>query len=152
MCGQGTDRYDRHIRFTWPDPALGLPEPQRTATVWLSHGTAAESVMMALPDLGSFVRVLLPLHLDDGTSLTYGAWLGVHPAEMTRAFAVWMEPAYADLHLEGFLANDIPPGGVLGAEASALVRDEAHTPYLCSSTHPVLDRLLTGISPAAPHA
>ncbi|PPK94106.1 hypothetical protein CLV92_1082 [Kineococcus xinjiangensis] len=151
-CGSPAEPSDRHVRFTWPDPVLSLSEQERTENVWLSHDTATSSVMMEAPGPGSFVRVLLPLRLDDGTSVTYGTWLAVRSDEMRRAFTVWLEPAYVDLRLEGHLANDIAPGGVLGAEASALVRDEDHTPYLHASTHPLLNRMITQTSPAALHA
>ena len=44
--------------------------------------------------------------------MTYGAWIGVPPADFQRAFRVWCQPEYLDLRLNGLLANAIQPRGV----------------------------------------
>jgi hypothetical protein len=141
-CGQEADPRDRHSRFTLPDPVLALPEREHTPGSWLSHSTAAESVMMQVPDCGPFIRVLLPVRLDDDTTITYGTWLAVHPDSLQAAFAVWWSPDYAHLRLEGRLANNVPPGGTLFAPATAVVLHPDHTPYVQHSDHPVVSRLL----------
>ncbi len=108
--------------------------------------------MMQVPSVGNFVRVLLSIDLDDDTSITYGTWLLVAPEALHEAFALWWSPDYGRLHLRGQLANDVPPGGVLGADVSAVVRNDDHTPYLDSTDHPLLDRLLHETWPAATFA
>lgn len=72
-CGSPLSHHDRHIRFRLPDPVIEVPEEERAERLW------GNDVMLAVKDLGSFVRALLPVHLDDGGSLTFGLWLGVHP-------------------------------------------------------------------------
>jgi hypothetical protein len=67
-CGMPIDAHNRHVRFQLPDPVLALPDRERTDGTWLSHHDANSSVMMQVPDLGGFVRVLLPVHLTDGYS------------------------------------------------------------------------------------
>ena len=57
--------------------------------------------MMQVPDLGDFVRALLTVKLAGGHSVTFWAWIGVHPDELQRVFRVWWEPAYASLQLAG---------------------------------------------------
>jgi hypothetical protein len=45
---------------------------------------------------------------------------------------VWWEPEYRELRLSGWLANAIPPWGMLSAPVEAVVRDPDETPY-CQS-------------------
>jgi hypothetical protein len=135
--------HERDLRFGLPDPVLDLPDRERTAGTWMSHGTPTESVMMEVPGAGAFVRVLLPVTLTGGYSVTYGVWLGIHPEDLRRTFEVWSEPAYQDLRLEGRLANAVPPFGLLAAPVTATVRDVDETPYCTESSDAELCRVLT---------
>jgi hypothetical protein len=146
-CGRPVDDHDRHVRFTLPTPVLDLPDREHTAGAWLSHRTASESVMMQVPGAGAFVRVLLPVRLDGGFRVTFGAWLGIHPDQLRQTFAVWWEPAYADLRLEGFLANTVEPWGLLAAPAVATVHDPEETPYITESPDAGLSAVLNTLWP-----
>lgn len=150
-CGHPTSATDRHVRFSWPDALVGAAQQEAgTDGLWLSHDSAETSVMMQTSD-AAFVRVLLPIRLDDLSTVTYGVWLQVDVDDMHRAFSVWTTPEYGDLRLEGRLANDVPPGQALDAVGVAVVRDPDATPYLDDSNHPVLNRLLAEVWPAALH-
>jgi hypothetical protein len=109
----------------------------------MSHADANQSVMMMVPTVGSFLRVLLPVQLSGGYTVTFGAWLGVHPDDLKRAFSVWTAPDYVDLRLDGRLANALPAWDVFAAPAAAAVRDPEHTPHIISSSDEVLSRVLT---------
>lgn len=109
----------------------------------MSHEDANRSMMMQVPDLGDYVRCLLPVRLTGGFTVTFGVWLEVGGEDLHRAFAAWWAPEYRDLVLEGRLANPIPVWGLLGAPAEARVHHEHQTPYLDRTTDPVLDRVLT---------
>lgn len=146
QCGQPTSPTDRHVRFSWPDALYG-EDPTTIEGLWLSHDTPEASVMLQTAD-AAFVRVLLPIRLDDGGSVTYGVWWQVEVEDMHRAFAVWTAPEYVDLRLEGRLANDVPPGQAVGAAGIAVVRDPDQTPYVDDSNHPLLNRLLVETWPA----
>ena len=135
--------HNRHFRFTLPTPVLDLPEREQTPGTWMSHATPGESVMLQVPGAGAFVRVLLPVRLDGGYQVTYGAWLGIHPDQLSSTFAVWWEPEYADLRLDGILANRIEPWGLFPTPATATVRDPDHTPYVTASPDPTLSDVLT---------
>ena len=143
-CGRRLDLHDRHVRFTLPDPVLDVPGRETATGVWMSHGTARESVMMQVPAVGAFVRALLPIRLTGGHTLTYGVWLGVDPRELPTIFGVWWEPEYRDLTISGRLANVIKPWGLLAAPVEAVVRDPDETPYCDRSDDPDLDRVLHG--------
>jgi hypothetical protein len=52
MCGRSVASHSRHVRFRLPDPVLRLPEQERTPGTWMSHGDAAGSVMMQVPNVG----------------------------------------------------------------------------------------------------
>src|ERR1700712_3277069 len=90
-CGLPMSDHDRHIRFTLPDSVVELPDQERTAGTWMSHSTPGESVMMQIPGVGAFVRVLLPIQLTGGYSLTYGLWIRVSPTDLRRTFGVWWQ-------------------------------------------------------------
>jgi hypothetical protein len=139
------------VRFSWPDALFDAAhQEQGVEGLWLSHDTAETSVMMQTPE-AAFVRVLLPIRLDDLSTITYGVWLQVDVDDMHRAFSIWTAPEYVNLRLEGRLANEIPPGQALNAAGVAVVRDPDQTPYLDDSDHPMLNRLLAEVWPAALH-
>jgi hypothetical protein len=143
FCGRAVDAHDRQVRFRLPDPVLTTPAQEKAPGAWMSHDSAERSVMMQIPPLGAFVRALLPVSLTGGYAVTYGVWVGIDPRELQRAFAVWWEPEYENLRLDGVLANAIQPWGLLGAAVSLDVRDPQYTPYCSSSPDPRLSRVLT---------
>lgn len=85
--------------------------------------------MMQVPDLGAFVRALLPVRLVGGHTVTFGVWVGIQPADLQRAFAAWWQQEYAELTLDGALANAVPPWQMLAAPVSLEVRNPDETPY-----------------------
>jgi len=103
---------------------------------------ARDADLMQVPKVGAFVRALLPIHLTEGHRLTFGVWLAIDPSRFLEVVEVWHAPAYADLRLDAWLANAIPPWGMLAAPVHAVVRDPGHTPYCDSSTDPVLTAVL----------
>lgn len=142
ICDRALDLHNRHVRFTLPDPVVDTPANELAAGSWMSHASARESVMMQVPNLGAFVRALLPVALQDGYRVTFGVWVGIHPAELRSVFDAWWRPEYRDLRLTGRLANAIPPWGLLASPVDAEVHDDQHTPYCHRSDDPLLDRVL----------
>ncbi|MEV6559851.1 hypothetical protein AB0M22_29310 [Nocardia sp. NPDC051756] len=141
-CGHDLDPRDRHIRFQLPDPVLDLPDRELTAGTWMSGPAPNDSVMMQVPGMGAFIRVLLPIDLTAGYTLTYGAWLAIDPRELVPIFEVWYAPEYTGLVVNGWLANAIEPWGLLASPVVATVRDADQTPYCDHSGDPLLDRVL----------
>jgi len=82
-CGRALDEHDRHLRFTVPEPVLGIPEAERPARTW------GNDVLMQVQDIGAFVRILVPVNLAGSYKITYGAWLSVSPDDLRRAWEVW---------------------------------------------------------------
>ena len=148
LCGMPVSNHDRDIRFTLPDPVLALAEggvlPEGT---WLSHGDAESSVMMIVPEVGAFLRCLLPLRLEGDHTLTFGVWVGVETDDLKRAYDVWWEPEYADLELSGALANALPGVDVLAAPVALRVLDADESPYVVASPDALLDKVLTDTWP-----
>jgi hypothetical protein len=143
MCGRAADEHNRHVRFSLPDPVLQLADRERTPGTWMSHADPATSVMLQVPGAGAFVRVLLPVALTGGFTVTFGLWLGVAAVDLHRAVEQWWAPTYAELLLDGHIANDVRPWGLLARPATAVVRDPDQTPYLDSSPDPETRRVLT---------
>ena len=73
------------MRFVLPDPVLALPDREPATGTWMSHGSAQDSVMMQVPNVGAFVRALLPVKLTEGHTVT---------------FDIWRDPACEHLHLD----------------------------------------------------
>lgn len=141
-CGRPLDEHNRDVRFLLPQPVLESDEQEAAAGTWMSHADPNSSVMMQVPGVGAFVRALLPVRLTGGYRLTFGLWLAVHPDDLRRAFQVWWEPDYAHLVLDGWVANVVPPWGLLGAPVRAGVRSPDETPYCLESPDPTLGRVL----------
>jgi hypothetical protein len=114
-----------------PDPVLDVPEQERKSRTWGSDP------LIQVQGVGAFVRVMLPIRLTEGHSLTVGTWLAINPVEMPAVWERWNAPEYADLELTGYVANAIPPWGknLLGATASAAVRNADQNPFITGSSH-----------------
>jgi hypothetical protein len=135
------------MRFGFPDAVVSRTEAERRA---------AWTMPTQRPDLLAFeerryVRALFPIHLDDGSSVTFGMWLDVSLTDFNRAVEVWFGAAYGDLALNGRIANAIPPWGkqLLERSCSARVLIDDQIPYVTASDDPLVHRLLTEPSPAA---
>ena len=101
-CGRRLDEHRLHLRFRLPQPVLEVPEEDRADRTW------GNDVMMQVQAVGCFVRILIPVRLTGGYTVTYGAWLAVSPEDLRHAWEVWWTPAYRDLRLTGVLANRLP--------------------------------------------
>lgn len=67
LCGRPTDAHDRQVRFRLPDPVLRASEQDRAQGTWKTHEDPDAAVMMMVPELGAFVRALLPVQLTGAT-------------------------------------------------------------------------------------
>lgn len=142
LCGRSLDQHDRDLRFRLPEPVLLLPAKEEMEGTWLSEPDPNRAVMMQVPNLGAFVRCLLPVRLSGGHHIRFGIWLGVHPDDLKRAFGQWWEPTYTSLELQGRIANRLPVWDLIGAPAQAKVIDPDATPFIVSSDDPTLAQVL----------
>lgn len=108
----------------------------------MSHEDANSSVMMQVPSIGAFVRALLPVSLTAGHTVTFSAWVAINPDELQATFAKWWAPDYANLELDGYLANQILPWDVFAAPVRLVVRHPDQIPYCATSEHPELASVL----------
>ena len=143
LCGRSLDEHDRDLRFRLPEPVLRLPDKERTEGTWLNEPDPDRAVMMQVPDVGAFVRCLLPVKLSGGYQLHFGLWLEIHPDDVKRVFGQWWEPTYGTLTFDGRLANRLPVWDLYGTPASAKVVEEDETPYIVASESAELTRVLT---------
>jgi hypothetical protein len=123
---------------------LDVPEEQRAEQTWQTED------MMHVDGIGSFLRALLPVRLDDGFQITFGTWIGVRPVELQRAFAIWQSREYDDFTVDGWLANHIDPWGLLATPLTASVKDQGQIPYITASPDRRLSSLLTEPQPHDP--
>jgi hypothetical protein len=135
-CGGTLSPVDFAVRSTWPDPLLALPAADREATWGNEHLRAADGI-------GAFVRCLMPVRLTGGGTLEYSVWLRVPAEKVRHASEIWEAPEYADLRLEGTVANAVQPwADLLGAPARAEVRDPESIPYLVADEGTLVHRIL----------
>ena len=101
--------------------------------------------MMQVDGVGAFVRILVPIRLTGGYTVTFGAWLGVHPDDLGHAYEVWTTDMYAHLVLNGVLANGLPPwiDQTFRQPLRAAVRDVDQIPYADGSDDAFVASLLT---------
>ncbi|MFY9557479.1 MAG: DUF2199 domain-containing protein [Blastocatellia bacterium] len=137
-CGRPLDEHNRHIRFGVPEPVLSIPEEERAALTW------GNDVLMQVEGVGGFVRILVPIKLTGGYTVTYGAWLSVDSADLRRAWEVWQDCSYEQLRLKGVLANMLP-----GWENETYVKplevaviNVQHTPYAIDSPDDFMRRVI----------
>ncbi len=137
-CGRLLDEHNRHVRFIAPEPVLTVPSEDRQDLTW------GNDVLMQYQGVGAFVRILVPIKLTGGYTMTYGAWLGVHPDDLRRAWEVWRTPEYAELRLHGLLANILPSWGSAsyGKPVETAVLDVDHVPYAVNSPDEFMRRVL----------
>jgi hypothetical protein len=122
-----------------PEPVLAVPAEDRAARTW------GNDVLMMVHEVGAFVRVLVPVHLTGGYTVTFGAWLGVHPDDLRRAHEIWFKPEYSELELDGVLANMLPPweDQTYRHPLRVAVRSPDEVPYAVESTDAELQHILT---------
>lgn len=138
-CGRPLDEHDRHIRFKVPEPVLSIPEEERAALTW------GNDVLMQVQGVGGFVRILVPVKLTGGYTVTYGAWLSVESADLRRAWEVWRDDfSYKQLRLNGVLANMLPgwENETYVKPLEAAVINVEHTPYAIDSADDFMRRVI----------
>lgn len=138
-CGRPLDEHNRHIRFGVPEPVLSIPEKERPALTW------GNDVLMRVEGIGGFVRILVPVRLSGGYTVTYGAWLSVEYADLRLAWEVWKDDSrYQQLRLSGVLANMLPAweSETYIKPLEAAVLDLAHIPYAVDSSDDFMRRVI----------
>jgi hypothetical protein len=143
ICARPIPDHDRHVRFKLPDPVLDTDLQDSGPDAWRNGPDANQSTMLIVPQLGAFVRALLPVALTGGHTVTFGVWVAVRNEDLHHAFEVWWKPEYASLQLDGYLANHVAPWNVLRAPVQIAVLHTDETPYCTSSEHAELRSLLT---------
>jgi hypothetical protein len=99
---------------------------------------------MQVKGIGGFVRILVPVKLSGGYTVTYGAWLSVESDDLHRAWEVWTKPSYKQLRLRGVLANMLPgwESETYVKPVEAAVLNLEHTPYAIDSPDEFMRRVI----------
>jgi hypothetical protein len=116
------------ITFAKPDVVFDIhPELLQT---W------GDDPFLAIMDVGFFLRVVLQV------------WLEIPDEDFRTAWQTWNFPEYADLAVEGYLANSIDPWGRFPhVLAKATIRDVDEVPVLTSCPDLDVMRIIDGIWP-----
>ncbi|WP_155349490.1 DUF2199 domain-containing protein [Acrocarpospora pleiomorpha] len=70
-CGGPLDPNDRRFNYRLPDPVAELPDEEIESRV------AGGPHVFVVEGMGQFLRVLLPVALDDGRRVTFGVFVAV---------------------------------------------------------------------------
>jgi hypothetical protein len=143
-CGIAPDPRGRPFSITFEQPdVISQIEPELLDT-W------GGDPFLAIKNVGFFMRVILPVKLNDGFAIDFGTWLEIYSEDFKTAWQTWNLPEYKDLEIEGYLANEIPSFGALPhALVKATVRDLEQVPYLTSSENETFAKLLGDTWPHA---
>jgi hypothetical protein len=128
-----------HYGFQLPDAVFAL-DPESV----VSSPAGLPGRVALVEGLGGFARTYADVALDVG-SVRFGLWLAVPDEVAELAIAAWDTPDFADLRLEGTIANALPPWGesLLGARAVARASaDPAADRPLVVGGDPVVESLL----------
>lgn len=138
-CGRPLDEHNRHLRFKLPQPVLEVPEHERASRTW------GNDVLMQVQGVGAFVRVLVPVKLTGGYSVTFGSWLSVSPKDLKHAYEIWWTPEYANLRLRGELANMLPgwETETYAKPLEVVVLDRDAVPHAVASSDAFLHEVLS---------
>jgi hypothetical protein len=101
VCGRALREHDRDYRFRLPEPVLALAESEPTPGIWMSEPDPNQAEMMQAPELGEFVRCLLPVHLTGGHSIRFGVRSGCTRMTSRRAYEGWWAPSYTEFGARG---------------------------------------------------
>ncbi len=143
-CGIAADPQGRpfSITFGLPDVYFDIEEELRD--------TWGDDPFLAIKNVGFFLRVLLPVKLTDGFSVDFGTWLEIDAPDFRNAWQTWNFPEYADLVVEGYVANEIKPWNQFPhALVRAVVRDTAQVPYLDSCANQLTTKIIEDTWPHA---
>lgn len=138
---QGSDG-SRSIAITFAKPDVTFDIHPELLQTW------GDDPFLVIKDVGFFLRVVLQVRLDDGSRVDFGTWLEIHSEDFRTAWQTWNFPEYADLAVEGYLANSIDPWGQLPhVLVKATVRDVDEVPVLTSCPEFDVMRIIDGIWP-----
>jgi hypothetical protein len=143
-CGIAPDPNGRPLSVTFENPDVLFEIEPELLDTW------GGDPFLAIKNVGFFIRVILPVQLSDGYAVNFGTWLECDSEDFRKAWQTWNFPDYANLEVEGFVANKIEPWGEFPhALVKATVRDMEQVPYLTSSDNELIGRVLTETWPHA---
>ena len=143
-CGIAPGPGGRPLSITFEQPDVIDEVPPELLDTW------GGDPFLAIKDVGFFLRVILPIKLNDGFALNFGTWLEIHRDDFKAAWTAWNFPEYKDFEVEGYIANEIEPFARFPhALVKATVREIEQVPYLTSSDNEVFTKLLSDIWPHA---
>jgi hypothetical protein len=138
-CGNDVAAVQREIRLELPDSVLEVDPEDRKKRVGMDHPSFLQLDLKRF-----FVRALLPVRLTDGHEFHFGVWLEVPEPTCQTLWVNWEKPEYSQMRFGARLANSVPPWNDLlrGADCTAGVREQDKLPYVESSLHSELSRVL----------
>jgi hypothetical protein len=143
-CGIAPDPRGRPFSITFEQPDVIDQIHPNLLDTW------GGDPFLAIKTVGFFIRVILPIKLNDGFAVDFGTWLEIDNEDFRTAWQAWNFPEYKDLAIEGYLANAVAPFDKFPhAVVKVTVREPEQVPYVTSSDNEFFTRLLTDTWPHA---
>lgn len=137
VCPWPLEDHDRDISFRLPD------ELEDWSAEELSEKTSLLDTFLHLKPDRFFMRVLIPIHLDNDHVVVFGAWLTVDRLTVESASQVWNTPEYGSFSCSGLLANALPPWpDTVGVPITVESRHLEELPYAVSSADPRMNEIV----------
>lgn len=148
-CGGPLDPEHPRFDIALPQPLAEISDAERTACV----STETDKLIVA-DGIGNFIKVLLPISLDDGRRVTYSLWVGMNGSVLEAMSQRMRTQGMAGIKIEGVLANSLHPWGDGMLKADAQIESKQTEPggynlFIVGSTAPELKRIIQGSWPAA---
>jgi hypothetical protein len=151
-CGCGGELDPEHpgVDLPLPHPVAELPEAERAERI-VQHTGA----VLVADGLGSFLKVRLPVRLDDGRTLVYLAWVYLRNPDLAEVSRRARAGTLDGHRFEGVFGNAIAPWGEALLKAPVVVvgrpagpNGGVGIPEIVESAQPLLREVLTGRWPA----
>ncbi|MET8039868.1 DUF2199 domain-containing protein [Micromonospora sp. NPDC005215] len=138
-CGTPLDPEHAAVNFELPDEIAGIDDDEFQRLV-----DTHTYVVLTVRGHGSYLRVILPIRIDDGRTATFGVWVAVSEEDFYRVRDTWASESYSSLRFTGLLTNAIQPWGdqIVGARVEIAVIYPDAIPHVVSSSQPLLREVL----------
>jgi hypothetical protein len=149
-CGGELDPEHPGFELSLPHLVAELSEEERAACVRVDTGT-----MMIADGVGNFLKVRLPISLEDGRTVVHLLWIYLEARVIDEVVARVHDGTLPGHRFEGLLCNAVGPWGEEVLRAPVVLEGrpatrEGRVPYceVVESSHPLLAKVLSDRWPA----
>jgi hypothetical protein len=144
-CGEALDPQRPGWELSMPHLIAELPEEERRQRVRTDTGA-----IMIADGVGNFLKVRLPVHLDDGRTVVFLAWVYLEAAVIDEYIQRVHQRSLDGFQFEGLFCNAVEPWGEKLLRAPVVLGGQRHNEdgsisitEVLDTSDPLLSRVLT---------